>query len=65
MDEQDGQDCFICLERLLTASTVLIRYKNPVYPVYPCKLRLKSQQLLQGLFAAAGAYYRQPQLGRV
>ena len=23
-------------ERLLTAGTVLYRYKNPVYPVYPC-----------------------------
>ena len=27
---------YICLERLLTAITVLIRYKYPVYPVYPC-----------------------------
>ena len=24
------------MEWLLTTSTVLIRYKNPVYPVYPC-----------------------------
>ena len=36
MDEQDLQDSCICIERLLTASTVLIRYKNPVNPVYPC-----------------------------
>ena len=36
MDRQDRQDFCVCIERLSTASTVLYRYNNPVYPVYPC-----------------------------
>ena len=36
MDRQDRQDFGVCWERLLTAITVLIRYTNPVNPVYPC-----------------------------
>ena len=32
MDEQDRQDFCIYIERLLTVSTVLYRYNNPVYP---------------------------------
>ena len=36
MDIQDKQDLFVGIERLLTVSTVLGRYKNPAHPVYPC-----------------------------
>ena len=40
MDRQDRQDFGVCWERLLTAITVLIRYKYPVNPVYPCLIQL-------------------------
>ena len=63
MDRQDRQDFCICRERLLTASTVLIRYKNPVYPVYPCKLKLPRRHRPRRLVGGDG--FGVPETGKV